>query len=83
MEVRKMVQPEKNFRQGSCSASVFSNEIRKNGKTMKMQSVSIQRSYKNGDGWKNTNSYGVNDLPKLIIAAGKAYDYLTAREGAE
>lgn len=78
-----MAQPEKIFRSGSCSASVFSNVVKKNGKTMKMQSVSVQRSYKNGDGWKNTNSYGVNDLPKLIMAASKAYDYLTAREGAE
>ena len=79
-----MAQPEKSFRQGSCSASVFANEIQKNGKTIQMPKVSVQKSYKdkNGNGWKTTNSYGVNDLPKLALVASKAYEYLTAREDA-
>ena len=76
-----MAQPEKSFRQGSCSASVFPNEIQKNGKTIQMPKFSVQKSYKDKDGWKNTNSYGINDLPKLALVAQKAYEYLTAREG--
>ena len=79
-----MARPEKTFRQGSCSASVFVNGIRKNGKTIEMKKVSVQKSYKDKDGtWKNTNSYGINDLPKLALVANKAYDYLTAKEGPE
>ena len=78
-----MAQPEKTFRQGSVSASVFVNEVTGNGKTIKMPKVVAQKSYKAEDGWKTTNSYGINDLPKLIVAASKAYDYLTAREDAE
>ena len=78
-----MAQPEKTFRQGACSASVFANEIQKNGKTINMPKVSVQKSYKDKDGWKATNSYGVNDLPKLAIVASKAYEYLTAREDAQ
>ena len=78
-----MAQPEKTFRQGSCSAAVFANGIQKNGKTIQMRKVSVQRSYKDKDGWKNTNSYGINDLPKLALVANKAYDYLTSKEGSE
>lgn len=78
-----MGQPVKTFRQGSCSASVFSNEIKKNGKTIPMQKVSVQKNYKAGNEWKSTNSYDVNDLPKLALVASKAYDCLTSKEGAE
>ena len=78
-----MAQPEKTFRQGSCSASVFVNGIEKNGKSIELKKVTVQRSYKGMDGWKNTNSYGINDLPKLALVANKAYEYLTAKEGPE
>lgn len=79
-----MAQPEKSFRQGACAASIFANEIEKNGKPILVPKVSIQRRYRDKDGkWQSTNSYGVNDLPKLIIVASKAYDYLTAKEDTE
>lgn len=77
-----MAQPEKTFRQGACSASIFVNGINKNGKDIEIPKVALQRGYKDKDGnWQTTNSYGINDLPKLIVAANKAYDYLTAKEG--
>ena len=79
-----MAQPEKVFKQGCCSASVFVNTIDKDGRQINVRSVSLQRSYKDRDGkWQTTSSYGVNELPKLIMAATKAYDYLTAVEGSE
>ena len=77
-----MTKPEKTFRQGSCSASVFVNELNKDGRKMQMKSVVLQRSYKAGDEWKNTNSYTANDLPKLVLVATKAFDYLTSKEEA-
>ena len=83
MEVIRMGKPEKTFRQGSCSASVFVNGMQKNGQTIPVKSVSVQRSYKKDGSWKNTNSYGINDLPKLALVASKAYDYLTGKEGIE
>ena len=74
-----MSQPEKNFKQGCCSASVFVNEISRNGKTMEVKNVVLQRSYKDRNNkWQSTNSFGANELPKVIVAATKAYDYLTA-----
>ena len=76
-----MAEPEKTFNQGSCRAAVFANEIKQNGKTAIFRNVSIQKRYKDKDGnWQNTNSFGVNDLPKLVLIATKAYDYLTLKK---
>lgn len=76
-----MPEPEKTFVQGSCRAAIFANQITQDGKTAMIKKVNIQRRYMDKDGnWQNTNSFGVNDLPKLILVAGKAYDYLTSRQ---
>jgi hypothetical protein len=76
-----MAEPEKTFNQGSCRAAVFANEIKQNGKTAIFRNVAIQKRYKDKDGnWQNTNSFGVNDLPKLVLIATKAYDYLTLKK---
>lgn len=78
-----MAQPEKTFRQGAVSASVFvNNGINKNGKNFDVCKVSLQRSYKDKSGqWQNTGSLGVNDIPKAVISLTKAYDWLTSKEG--
>ncbi|MFX1453075.1 MAG: hypothetical protein ACFFCM_19730 [Promethearchaeota archaeon] len=76
-----MAEPEKTFSQGSCRASIFGNEIKQNGKTAIVKKVSIQKRYRDKDGnWKNTNSFAINDLPKLALVATKAYDYLTSKQ---
>lgn len=73
-----MPEPEKIFEQGSCKAAIFANEIEKDGKTSVIKKVLIQKRYLDKDGnWQNNNSFDVNDLPKLILVATKAYDYLT------
>ena len=75
-----MAQPIKIIRNGCCSASVFENTKMINGKAAKVLKVAVQKSYKAKDGWKRTNNYDTNDLPKLILVAWKAYDYLTDKE---
>ncbi len=76
-----MAEPEKTFNQGSCRAAVFANEIKQNGKTAIVRNVAIQKRYKDKDGnWKSTNSYAVGDLPKLVLVATKAFDYLTLKK---
>ena len=35
---------------------------------------SLQRNYKQGNEWKNTNSLRTQDLPKAILALQKAYE---------
>jgi hypothetical protein len=39
MEVKKMAQPEKRFRCGSCKAAVFENALKRNGQPVKVKKV--------------------------------------------
>lgn len=74
-------QPEKRFRQGNCTASVFVNKIQKDGQEIEAHNVVLQKSYTDKEGnWQSANSFGRNDLPKIIRAAEKAFDYLTTRD---
>ena len=81
----KMTNPEITFENGSCKASVFMNEIEREGKTVKVPKVSITKRYMDkNDEWKSTQSFGINDLPKVTMVAMKAYEYLTThREPAK
>ena len=76
-----MAQPEKRFKCGACEAAIFENEITRNGKMVKLKKVAIQKRYKNSqEEWKSTNSLDKNDIPKMLLALFKAYEYLTMGE---
>ena len=63
------------------SASIFVNEGQKDGKAFEIRKVVLQKRYKDSnDEWQSTNSYDINDLPKVVAAVQKAYDYLTSKE---
>ena len=78
-------QPEKKFRAGSISATVWLNHGQsKTGETTKFRTISIQRGYKDKDDkWQNTTSMRVNDLPRAALVLTKAFEYLvTQGEGS-
>ena len=76
-----MAQPEKRFKAGRCEAAVFENEIKNYGDTLRVKKVAIQKRYKaRDDTWKSTYSLDVNDIPKIMLALSKAYEYLVVRE---
>jgi hypothetical protein len=81
LEVRNMAQPEKRFKAGSCEAAVFENELTRDGQTVLVKKVAIQKRYKDKDDeWKSTHSLDRNDIPKMMLALSKAYEYVTLRE---
>ena len=73
--------PEKKFVRGSCSVSIFVNEVSKNGQTFSIKKAVFQKRYRdqNGD-WQNTSSLDTNDVPKAVRALEDAYDYLTKND---
>ena len=74
-----MSKPVKKFKAGGISCSVWRNEVTKDDRSFEVFSVQIERRYRDqNDQWKSTNSYKVNDLPKVSMLAGKAFEYLTA-----
>ncbi|MDA2933457.1 hypothetical protein MYX82_03850 [Acidobacteria bacterium AH-259-D05] len=76
-----MVQPEKKFKVGACTASIFANEVNTAEGTKNLRSVSLQRIYKDKEGnFQHTTNFKANDIPKAVLALSKAYEYLTVDE---
>jgi len=79
-----MGKPEKVFQHGSCKAAIFNNTINSNGKAFTMPKIVVNKSFREKFGdWKNTDSYDLNDLPKLMVAVSKAYQFLTEKNNGE
>jgi hypothetical protein len=71
--------PIKSFKAGSIEASIWKQEVEKNGQTR--HSVRIQKQFRNKDkNYEKTDYYFRDDLPKLILVAQKAYEYCALNE---
>ena len=79
-----MAQPEKFFRAGACTASVWANEIDTAKGKVPVKSESIDRAYKGKSGeFQHTASLGLKDIPKAMLALSKAYEYMAMDERAD
>lgn len=75
--------PQKTFRAGAISVTVWNNTTEKKGETVEYSTVTFDRSYKDDQGsWKTTNSLRVNDLPKAALVLQKAYEHLALADQA-
>ena len=73
--------PEKKFRAGAISATIWSNQGTKDGKPTTYKTVSLDRNYKDkNDAWQSTNSLRVADIPKAVLVLNKAYEYLALND---
>jgi hypothetical protein len=61
---------------GGITVDVWENS----GEHSKFYTFTLQRSYKQGNEWKNTNSLRAQDLPKAILALQKAYEQSLSSE---
>jgi len=73
-------QPEKSFRIGLVSASVFVNDIETDGGKRRIRNVNLQRRYKDGSEWKSSTSFGLGDLPNAIRVMQLALQHVEALE---
>jgi len=74
--------PEKKFRAGAISATVWHNKGQKaNGEESEYKTISIERSYTDKAGkWQSTNSFRITDLPKAQVVLQKAYEHIVLQE---
>lgn len=72
--------PVRVFRDRRLSVSVFRNPTRDQERTF--HSVSLQRSYKDGDEYKATHSLGKDDLPAAQLLLAQAWEWLVNEEAA-
>jgi len=76
--------PTKTFRIGTVQASVFMNTVEKDGKTVKIPSVSFQKRYTDQEGtWQTTNKLNANDIPKAVLVLNEAYKYVALKQRQE
>lgn len=76
--------PEKKFRAGAISATVWKNQTERDGKVVEYKTVSFERNYQDKQGeWNTTNSLRVNDLPRASLVLQKAYEYIALKDISE
>jgi hypothetical protein len=81
-ETPSSTKPVKTFRLRGISASIFPNHAQSDGRDIIFHKVSVQRSYKDGDEWKHTTSFGRDDLPVLQIVLQRAWEFILDTEAA-
>jgi len=65
-------QPVHKIRHGAVSASIWRQETDKGS----LFNVTFQRSYKDGDEWKNSTSFGRNNLLVVSLIAARAFEWI-------
>lgn len=64
--------PVHEFRMGRIKAAIWENETQ-NGTR---HNVTVSRIYKDGNTWKDSTSFGRDDLPLLIKVLDQAHDWI-------
>lgn len=75
--------PEKVFRVGFVSASVFVNETESDGYKRQFRNVNVQRSYRDKDETKFTSSFTLAELPQAIRVLQLAQQYVEEKEAEQ
>ena len=65
-------QPIHKIRHGAVSASIWRQETDKGS----LFNVTFQRSYRDGDEWKNSTSFGRNNLLVVSLIAARAFEWI-------
>jgi hypothetical protein len=80
--VIEMSRPEKKFKAGAVSATIWANQGQNaKGEETSYSTVSLDRSYKDkNNAWQHTSSMRLHDLPKAALVLTKAYEYLVLNE---
>ncbi|MCA9028948.1 MAG: hypothetical protein KDA86_27345 [Planctomycetaceae bacterium] len=72
--------PEKVYRIGFVSASIFARDVEIDGTKRTLRSVNVQKRYLDGDDAKYTSSFGLGELPQAIRCLQLAQEYVEGRE---
>ena len=74
----KKSMPEKTFRAGSVSVSIFENTVKTKDKSkIVIPSAVFQKRYKDEKGeWRSTNRLNVNDIPRAVLCLQNAYEHI-------
>ena len=74
--------PVKSFRLRGVSVAVFENHTQSEGRDVTFHKVSVQKTYKEGEEFKTTTSFGRDDLPVVQMLLGRAWEWILETEAA-
>ena len=78
-EEKKM--PIARVRNGNVQLAIWENEVKEGKEIRKFNTVTMDRSYKDSkDEWQKSNSFNVEDIPKLISCLEAAYRKIAVTE---
>ena len=81
METSKTTtKPVKVFRLRGISASIFANRATSAERTVPYFKVSLQRTYKDADGFKTTSSFSRDDIPVAGLLLSEAWGFILESE---
>ncbi|MFH1174048.1 MAG: hypothetical protein V1725_02890 [archaeon] len=76
--------PEKKFRAGAVSATIWANTTTRDGKVATYNTISLERNYKDkNDTWQTTSTLRLGDVPKAILVLSKAYEHLALNDATD
>ncbi len=76
-----MTRPIAKFTAGQVSAAIWENEVTtKAGKKVTMLKASVERRYKDKDGWKSSGSFSRNEIPLAIYCLQKSFDHIVSSQ---
>ena len=76
------VKPAKVFRRRGIAVSVFANTTEVDGRRVSYHKVTIQRTYRDGNEFKTTTSFGRDDLPLVRLLIGQAWEFILDAESS-
>jgi hypothetical protein len=76
--------PVKTLKSGRLEASIWRQEVTKDGKTFIQHSIKIKKQFQDEQGeYQDTNYFFPSELHRLILLATKAYEYIALQESPE
>jgi len=71
--------PETAFRLGNVSATIWSNTSQTDS-NREFRTVQVEQRYKDGDEWKSSNRFTLDQLLRLRVCVDKAIDHISEKE---
>ena len=72
--------PEATFRLGNVTATVWCNETQTDKGTRKFRTVQLEQRYEDGNDWKSSNRFTLEQLLRLRVCVDKAISQLSEEE---
>ena len=72
--------PETAFRLGNVSATIWTNSSSAESGSREFRTVQVEQRYKDGDAWKSSNRFTLDQLLRLRVCIDKAIGHISQKE---